>query len=141
MFYSVKGAIGTRGKAGAVRRRVDDPGILTGNVFLEALRKNGIRVKNDAVVRQAVPPEHPVLHSYASQSLVQLITEVNETSNNMMAETLFLGLGDSESGPVSWPEAQAAVQAFWETRGWRRRITRFLMEAACTMRISSRPPK
>ena len=117
MYYAVTGTIGKRGKPGAVRKRVDDPGIFAGGVFLEALRKTGIEVANKTVLRESVPSDQVPLQTYASQSLLQLITEVNETSNNMMAETLFLGLGTSGTANASWSEAQKATQRFLEKAG------------------------
>lgn len=106
----VDGKIGSRAKRGSVRRRIDDPGVFTGYLFLESLKKSGIRVGNSTVKRAVRPASLPEILNRASDSLLSLAKDTNEYSNNMMAETLFKTLGVTEKGASSWESSRKVVE-------------------------------
>jgi len=105
----VDGSIGVRGKGGAVRRRIHDPGIFTGYLFKTELSKAGVPVGKTEVARGKTPGDLRELSNFASAPLKSLVKDTNEHSNNMMAETLFKGVGETGKGDASWESAQSVV--------------------------------
>jgi len=104
---TVDGTIGVRSKGGAVRRRIDDPGIFAGYLFAAKLKESGITISEASVKRGQRPKASTQLLSYASDPLEHLARDTNEHSNNMMAETLFkmLASGNQEA-PGTWEGAR-----------------------------------
>ncbi len=107
----VEGRVGVRNRCGSVRRRIDDPGIFAGYVFLSALQAAGIKVADTKVKRDIAPADLPVVLKKQSLSLAVLARDTNEWSNNMMAEMLFKAL-DIKGGNTgaTWEGAQEGVE-------------------------------
>lgn len=94
----VTGTIGVAHKGGLVRRRVDDPGLVTGHVLREALKRRGIAIEDDVVVRGRAPEADQAMITVPSRTLAALAKDCNEWSNNHMAEVLLLHVGAAAAG-------------------------------------------
>jgi D-alanyl-D-alanine carboxypeptidase/D-alanyl-D-alanine-endopeptidase (penicillin-binding protein 4) len=51
-----------------------------------------------------------------SESLAQVVRDINKYSNNVMAQQVFLTLGWQRTGVGSWDSAQAALRQWWQQR-------------------------
>ncbi|PKN54912.1 MAG: D-alanyl-D-alanine carboxypeptidase/D-alanyl-D-alanine-endopeptidase [Deltaproteobacteria bacterium HGW-Deltaproteobacteria-14] len=115
----VEGELGVKSRPVVVRKRVADPGLLTGAVLARFLDKRGIAVAGQVRVD---PGAHgaalPELASVASPTLADALHDMNTWSNNSMAETLFMHLGAGAAGePATWARAQRAVADALLARG------------------------
>lgn len=127
---TVTGTIGAENKGGLVRRRVEDPGLVTGHVLREALRRRGITVDDTAVVRGKAPEADEPLLSVASPTLQLLAKDCNEWSNNHMAEVFLLHVGAAAAGaPGTAAKGAAAVRAMLAEAG--------VPEGSCVVRNGS----
>ena len=68
-------------------------------------------------VRDGVVPANlqPVF-SVESPALSEVIRDINKFSNNVMAQQLFLTLGQQARGTGSWDASREAMQAWWKDR-------------------------
>ena len=68
-------------------------------------------------VRDGVVPANlqPVF-SVESPALSEVIRDINKFSNNVMAQQLFLTLGQQARGTSSWDTSREAMQAWWRDR-------------------------
>ena len=115
----VEGELGVKSRPVVVRKRVADPGLLTGAVLARFLDKRGIavtgRVRVDPGAHGAALAE---LASVPSPALADALHDMNTWSNNSMAETLFMHLGAGADGaPATWSRAQRAVSDALVARG------------------------
>ncbi|GMV39919.1 MAG: peptidase M15 [Myxococcales bacterium] len=116
-LVTVTGTIGVANKGGLVRRRVDDPGLVTGRVLREALRRRGITVEGD-VVRGRAPEAEPPMITVPSPTVAALAKDCNEWSNNHMAEVLLLHVGAASAGaPGTAAKGAAAITKLLEAAG------------------------
>ena len=51
-----------------------------------------------------------------SETLAQVVRDINKYSNNVMAQQVFLTLGLQRNGVASWDGAQAALRQWWQQR-------------------------
>ncbi|WP_159917058.1 D-alanyl-D-alanine carboxypeptidase/D-alanyl-D-alanine-endopeptidase [Pantoea sp. 18069] len=51
-----------------------------------------------------------------SESLAQVVRDINKYSNNVMAQQVFLTMGWQRTGVGSWDSAQAALHQWWQQR-------------------------
>ncbi len=51
-----------------------------------------------------------------SETLAQVVRDINKYSNNVMAQQVFLTMGWQRSGVGSWDSAQAALRQWWQQR-------------------------
>ena len=114
----VTGTIGAAHKGGLVRRRVEDPGLVTGHVLREALRRRGITVDDLTVIRGRAPEADQPMISVPSLELQHLARDCNEWSNNHMAEVFLLHVGAAAAGaPGTAEKGAAAVRAMLTKAG------------------------
>ncbi len=92
--------------------RVMHPTWYTGYSFLEALKREGIRVQGG--IRIGVVPSHAKrIYTHPSPALGELVRKVNKQSQNFMAEQLMKTLGAVFLGaPGSWWKGQQVLNAF-----------------------------
>jgi D-alanyl-D-alanine carboxypeptidase/D-alanyl-D-alanine-endopeptidase (penicillin-binding protein 4) len=109
----------THAEGGAtVRKRVEDPPLYTGYLFLRALETVGVTVKGK-VRRGPRAPKQRALARHSSYTMPYLLAAMQKWSNNFMAEMLFksLALGDQ---PATWAAAQEQVARFLDKAGIKR---------------------
>jgi D-alanyl-D-alanine carboxypeptidase/D-alanyl-D-alanine-endopeptidase (penicillin-binding protein 4) len=107
---------GFRGKP--FRRRIEDPGMMTGYAFLEALARCGIRVRSRRVKRGQVPPRTEALVTHTSTPLALILHAMNKYSNNFVAEQVLKVLGAEVLGtPATWEKGLKAVERFLSKLG------------------------
>jgi len=66
----------------------------------------------DGVVPASLQP----VFSVESPALSEVIRDINKFSNNVMAQQLFLTLGQQARGTGSWDASREAMQAWWKDR-------------------------
>ncbi|MDO5296007.1 MAG: D-alanyl-D-alanine carboxypeptidase/D-alanyl-D-alanine-endopeptidase [bacterium] len=100
---------------------VDNPPLFAASAFGNVLASKGIIIKGK--VRLIRPLGEPAAvtnrHQYASISspnLKELITEINQQSDNFLAEHLFKTIGASASGKGSAATGESCVKRFLQTR-------------------------
>jgi len=118
---TVTGTIPAGAKAAVVRRRLEDPAVVVGQVFAELLRERGVALVGGVRLERSPtsPAERPpVLAQHPGTSLADSLLGLNTWSNNAIAEAVFKHLGRGDDGePATWERAQAAVAAALEARG------------------------
>ena len=93
-------------------RRIDQPAYFAGEVLRTALAEAGI-VLQGQVVRGQFASDAPLLLTFGSPRLAELLVPLNKYSNNFMAMQLALVLGAYHYGaPASWPKAKRALDDF-----------------------------
>lgn len=63
-----------------------------------------------------VPANLPVAFALESPALSEVIRDINKFSNNVMAQQLFLTLGQQGRSPATWDSSREAMQAWWRER-------------------------
>lgn len=103
----VGGTIGLKAPAQVFKKRVADPARVATEVFAQALKKVGIRIREATprVVTDGSVKRPPELARLDSKPLAELVRETNTTSNNFMAELIFRHLGE-DAGAAAWTRAQ-----------------------------------
>lgn len=102
---------GFRGKP--FKRRIEDPGMMTGYAFLAALVQRGIRVQHKRVKRGQVPARAEALVTHTSTPLALILHAMNKYSNNFVAEQVLKVLGAEVLGtPATWDKGLKAVERF-----------------------------
>jgi len=92
------------------RKRIENPTLVTGHAFRDALRSVGIRV-SDRVVVGTMPPGTPMLASRSSPPLSAVLGELGKNSDNFFAETVFKTIGaEVEGRPGTWARAVSGTQ-------------------------------
>ena len=72
--------------------------------FIDAWRKGGGQLAGDVQSVEKMPLAARRLDTWISPPLIQVVWEINKTSNNLMARQLFLQLGVAPAESVSRPE-------------------------------------
>ena len=73
----------------------------------------------DGQVREGrVPPQARLRLSFESPPLAEVVRETNKYSNNVMAQQIFLTLGQAgrEGTPTGLPEARLALEGWWQDK-------------------------
>lgn len=106
----VSGALGSKAPPQGVKKRLADPARIAAELFVRALAKKDIAVEGG--IRFGTAPEAPELALLTSAPLADDVREINTTSNNFMAETVFKHLGTLDAdGPGTWEGAQKRTTA------------------------------
>jgi len=105
----VTGSLGQAAGGQAVKKRVEDPARVAADVLAVMLAKRGVEMRGAVSVTHAAAPRGPELARVESRSLAEIVREINTFSNNYMAETLFVHLGEDASGRAAWSRAARAV--------------------------------
>lgn len=91
---------------------VQNPTLLTGNVFKNAIEEAGIKVSGP-VVAGDVPRWATVFYTHYSDPLSAIITEYNKNSVNIIGENLIKTLGAEFRGaPGSWESGSSVISEF-----------------------------
>ena len=103
--------LGYKGKI--FRRRIEDPGLLTGMTLLDVLQRRGIKVGKTKITRGPVPAKAKLLVAHYSEPLAVVLRAVSKQSNNFVAEQLLKVLGAEVHGePGSWAKGLKSVQGY-----------------------------
>ncbi len=95
-------------------RRIDNPPVFFGEVLRTSLEQVGVKVSGRVKTGKLKAGLERLLSS-PSPRLAEIVTLLNKSSNNFMAEQVALTLGASVSGaPGNWQKAQAALGRFLE---------------------------
>lgn len=98
--YEISGSIGRKADCQTIYRSVEDPASLFGEVLLSSLRVVGATVKRGFVVATGISSSKgsELLFEHRSRPLRQILWDLNQFSNNFIAEQLVYALGcDDES--------------------------------------------
>ena len=63
-----------------------------------------------------VPVQLKPVFALESPPLAEVIRDINKFSNNVMAQQLFLTLGQQKNGSGTWEASRAVMQAWWQAR-------------------------
>jgi serine-type D-Ala-D-Ala carboxypeptidase/endopeptidase (penicillin-binding protein 4) len=110
----ITGRINRRDRGRAFYRRVEHPGLYTGEVFKKMLKQMGIIYRSGKVKLGQTPDRAPPkLASLKSMHLSELVGRINKFSNNFMSEQVALALGAKRFGaPGTWDKAAQAINEF-----------------------------
>ncbi len=112
------GTIGAKSKGYSAGVAIEDPGLFTGEVFRDRLRKAGIRPSGVERVKSAPDcDELKAVMEYHSQDLATTIKVTNAQSQNFYANTLLKYLGARRFGKGSFENGSAAVRGILADRG------------------------
>jgi D-alanyl-D-alanine carboxypeptidase/D-alanyl-D-alanine-endopeptidase (penicillin-binding protein 4) len=101
-----------------IRRRIDDPVRLAGEVMARQLNAEGIALGKKKPTRGTVPVRARWMAEHESATLGEIVHDMNKVSNNYIAETLLKTLGaetvahEQPRRPATWADGLAAVQDF-----------------------------
>jgi len=104
----VGGRIGTYSEPYTAYRNVEEPTLYTLAAFREAAAKEGIEIAG-VDRRGTVPAGTPVLYTHLSQSLAELVHDMNKNSNNFMAESILKTIGAEMAEPPGTSAKGAAA--------------------------------
>ncbi len=113
MVVEVTGRVrlGYRGKL--FRRRIEDPGQLSGITLLDILQRRGIQVGRSKLGRGKVPAKAKALVSHYSEPIAVVLRSVAKHSNNFVAEQILKVLGAEVSGePGTWAKGLRLVSGY-----------------------------
>lgn len=100
---------------------VDDPGRYSSEVLLSVLKRKGITVQGQIVQTHEAPPpvtEGSLIAEYVSPTLAEILKVINQSSNNNMAEMIYLAAGRIATGsPASYSNSRIAEKKFWDKMG------------------------
>lgn len=107
----VSGSLGVKAPPQGVKKRLADPARTAAELLVKALSKKDIVVDGALSFRAA--PDAPEIARLQSDPLASDVRDINTTSNNFMAETVFKHLGASPQGaePATWERAQERTTA------------------------------
>jgi len=108
---AVTGQVRADGGALVIRRRIDDPARLAGDVFRASLMREGIRIGKKTQTGRATPNAQR-LASRTSPPLGDVVREMNKTSDNFLAEVVMKSLG-AQRRVASSP--RAPTEASWSS--------------------------
>jgi D-alanyl-D-alanine carboxypeptidase/D-alanyl-D-alanine-endopeptidase (penicillin-binding protein 4) len=114
----VTGQIRADGGPQWIRRRIDDPVRFAGEVMARQLNAEGIALGKKKATRGTVPVRARWMAEHESETLGEIVHDMNKVSNNYIAETLLKTLGaetaahEPPARPATWADGIAAVQSF-----------------------------
>lgn len=95
------------------RRRIEDPGLLTGMTLLDVLQRRGIKLGRPQVSRGQLPPRARPLVAHYSQPLAVVLRAVSKHSNNFVAEQIVKVMGAEVHGePGTWAKGLRSIQSY-----------------------------
>jgi serine-type D-Ala-D-Ala carboxypeptidase/endopeptidase (penicillin-binding protein 4) len=107
---TVDGRVPLKAEPVVMYRRVTDPTFYFGKSLKALLRQRGIRVTGK-VKRGPVPQDAPLLASFDSQELADVVRDMNKASSNFIAEMLLKTLGAEMKGaPGTWPKGVSVAE-------------------------------
>lgn len=104
-----------------VRRRIDDPARMFGEVFRAALAERGVKVRGRRIGRGLAPPTAVLVAERASPPLAEVARAMVKTSDNFLAETILKTVGAESrtlppppavAPPATWADGTAAVHRY-----------------------------
>ncbi|HSV74610.1 MAG TPA: D-alanyl-D-alanine carboxypeptidase/D-alanyl-D-alanine-endopeptidase [Chthonomonadales bacterium] len=95
---------------------VEDPARFAAHVFVDRLRRAGVRVEGGVRLGKTPAAARPVA-VHASEPLGDLLHRMNKPSDNLFAECLFRILGARRSGVGSFRAARGAVRSWLDSVG------------------------
>jgi D-alanyl-D-alanine carboxypeptidase/D-alanyl-D-alanine-endopeptidase (penicillin-binding protein 4) len=118
----VKGSLYRRAKPDYCSVAVGDPARFAASVLLGALEEEGIEVDDGARIVSSAPESTgdagDLIAEHCSPPLSEIIKEVNRSSNNNIAEMIYLAAGRKATGsPASYEIARQAEEQFWKRLG------------------------
>lgn len=102
----VSGELGAKAPPQGVKKRLFGAAFVAAQTFRKALESRGVEVK--ALVFGEAAQNLPTIAKVQSEPIPAIAAQINKTSNNFMAETLFLQLGAKPPGArgATWETAQ-----------------------------------
>ncbi len=87
--------------------------LYSGQLFKELLIQQGIKITGD-ILQDSIPVNAKLLHQYiAEENLLELVQKCLLSSNNFMANQIFLTIGAVEYGfPATWKKSQKTIKNF-----------------------------
>ena len=118
----VRGGLRLHAKSEYETVTVHDPSRYAGAALLAALEEKGVAVRDGVAVSSSAPKsgggQAALVAEYVSPPLSEIIKEVNQSSNNHLAEMICLAAGRAASGaPASYEQSRAAERQFWSKMG------------------------
>jgi len=112
----VAGTISTTSKVVRYTRRVDDPSLLAGFVFKDALEQVGIKVNGHVTAGTSKANNVIVVHE--SAPLSQLLYSVGKNSDNFYAEMIFKSIsGELHNKPAKSADSAEIITKWLEKQG------------------------
>ena len=114
---TVEGKIPLGSRRQVFYRRIDDPPLYFGQTLKKLLELRGVKVQG-RTRRGYVPEGASLLYVSESDSLGEVVRQLEKQSNNFVAEQILKTLGAEVGGPPgSWPKGVAAVEDFLASAG------------------------
>lgn len=99
-----------------IRVTVEDPSRFAAAVFVDALRRAGVRISGRQIDRCAgLPPGAEPVATHVSPPLAQVVQRMNKPSNNLVAECLMKTVGAIKTGRGTSGASGSGVQ---QARNW-----------------------
>jgi serine-type D-Ala-D-Ala carboxypeptidase/endopeptidase (penicillin-binding protein 4) len=98
-----------------IRKRIDEPARLAGELFRRALIEHGVKVKARAIGSGVVPTGTILLAAHASAPLSDVVREMNKHSDNYLAECVLKTLGAetlATPAPATWDDGLTALRSY-----------------------------
>jgi len=118
LSYRLKGSIGDLADCTTVYRSMPNPPVVFGATYAEILRSMGVKV-GSGLREGDTPKKLDQLYVQESVPLSQLIRDLNNFSNNFIAEQILFALGQTELGTYSRERGLARVRAFLSSLGFK----------------------
>jgi D-alanyl-D-alanine carboxypeptidase/D-alanyl-D-alanine-endopeptidase (penicillin-binding protein 4) len=97
-----------------VWRKIEHPSWYAGSILKEFLQNQGIAVEGDVKVEKA-PTDTPLMYTYHSPALHEIIGSLNRFSNNFVANQIAFAAGAHVLGPpASWEKGQQVIADYLE---------------------------
>jgi serine-type D-Ala-D-Ala carboxypeptidase/endopeptidase (penicillin-binding protein 4) len=116
MSLRLRGTVPLDVRGVSYRRRIENPLPWVGEVFVDALRTQGIRCTGGVVIGPT-PDGAALLASHESPPLASILVELGKHSDNFVAEMLFRTIGAERHRPGRNEDAVAAMRAELERAG------------------------
>ncbi len=131
--YTAKGTIGRKAECVSVYRSISNPGQYFGKVFTALIKAAGITVKQEPAPG-VVPADMPILTTFDSKPLRNIVQDLNHFSNNFIADQLLYRIGATgnhvtmaeQSAPLSRERGIHRLNQIVNALGVKDRETRFM---------------
>lgn len=122
-FYSdkriIRGTIPKGRSEFVIKGSIPDPAYLAANEMINSLKKNKIVVdgKPETLYQMTSMKNRKILTEIFSPPLTDIVTQLNQKSINIYAETLLLHLSKSFGGYTNLSEGCKSLKSFWKAKG------------------------
>lgn len=114
-IIEVRGSLPLGGRSQQVNLAIANPAAFSGNALVAALKDKGVRIDGILKIRsnkiRLPAPAEKLLTSY-SPPLSEILREVNQDSNNFLAEHIYRAVGYYATGQGSYASAHSVEAAF-----------------------------